>query len=190
MSYSLKVTGITEIKKDLKNYRDLIRETVKNNTGKKVMMPVPSLGVNLVLPDIDNIQNPLKTLEKQVQKAHTRACRLMADEFGRALDDAMESPVWDWKGDKRDIVDTGRLKESKKIIVDSDGDIHVLYNTKYAALVHYGGYFHPYGNENAKVYYPGRPWVTSLIKGGGPVEQFNFGRVYGVFFIAEIMELI
>ena len=49
----------------------------------------------------------------------------MAAEFSKALDDAMDSNVWDWKGETRNIVDTGELKKAK-VIVDSDGDIHVF----------------------------------------------------------------
>ena len=189
MGYSLKMTGLTKAKGMLDDYKKLINETV-DGLNSEVRLPLPKNEVDLVITGLDKAQKPFNILQKQIKKAHVKAVRLMADEFSKALDDAMESSVWDWKGDKRDIIDTGELKNSKKIIVDSDGDIHIFYGTDYAAIVHYGGYFYPYGNQNAKTFYPGRPWVTALIEGGGPVNQFDFGRVYGTFLISELNNII
>lgn len=189
MGYSLKMTGLTEVKKMLGDYKKLVNETVDGLNGD-VRLPIPNIGVDLVITGLDKAKQPFDVLQKQIKKAHLKAVRLMADEFSKALDDAMESNVWDWNGDKRDIIDTGELKKSKKVIVDSDGDIHIFYGTDYAAIVHYGGYFYPYGNENAKTFYPGRPWVTALIEGGGPIDQFDFGKIYGTFLISELNTMI
>ena len=188
MGYSLKMTGLTEVKKMLSDYKKLV--STVNGLDGQVRLPIPNIGVDLVVTGLDNAKRPFDVLEKQIKKAHIKAVRLMAEEFSKALDNAMESSVWDWKGDTRDIIDTGELKKSKKVIVDSDGDIHVFYGTDYAAIVHYGGYFYPYGNQNAKTFYPGRPWVTALIEGGGPVDQFDFGTIYGTFLISELNSMI
>ena len=188
MGYSLKMTGLTEVKKMLSDYKKLV--STVNGLDGQVRLPIPNIGVDLVVTGLDNAKRPFDVLEKQIKKAHIKAVRLMAEEFSRALDDAMESNVWDWKGDTRDIIDTGELQKSKKVIVDSDGDIHIFYGTDYAAIVHYGGYFYPYGNQNAKTFYPGRPWVTALIEGGGPVDQFDFNTIYGIFFVSELTKLI
>lgn len=190
MKLGLKVTGLTEIAKTLNENKKTITDAVKNLGDTELKVSFPGIGLDLDLSEFNQANRPLVEIQKGIKKAHAKAVRLMAAEFSKALDEAMESNVWDWKGDTRDIIDTGELKNSKKVIVDSDGDIHVFYGTDYAAIVHYGGYFYPYGNENAKTFYPGRPWVKSLIEGGGPIDQFDFNTIYGILFISELNKLI
>lgn len=61
------------------------------------------------------------------------------------------------------LVDTGNLKSSLIVTTGNDG-INIAYTAPYAALLHFGGYIIPYGNQNAKpVYIPGRPWVDMAI---------------------------
>ena len=190
MNLGLKITGLTEVKKMLNDNKKTIADAVKGLDNTDLKVSFPGIGLDLDLSEFSQANRPLIEIQKGIKKAHMKAVKLMAAEFSKALDDAMESNVWDWKGDTRDIIDTGELKNSKKVIVDSDGDIHVFYGTDYAAIVHYGGYFYPYGNENAKTFYPGRPWVKSLIEGGGPIDQFDFNTIYGILFVSELTKLI
>jgi phage gpG-like protein len=94
-----------------------------------------------------------------------------------ALDNALEAAVWQTSKGAADIVDTGALKRSLTMTSTPDG-IEISYRAPYASLVHYGGYVLPYGNTNAdKVYIPPRPWLQSVMQGGGPVVQFNLEAV-------------
>lgn len=94
--------------------------------------------------------------------------------LAEALDAAMSANTWKWSTGSRDIVDTGALKNSLKIEWNGMKAI-VRYDQPYAALIHEGGYIYPYGNQNASpVYIPGRPWVRSVLVGGGPVPVFNW----------------
>lgn len=94
--------------------------------------------------------------------------------LANALNAAMSSSSWSWKGGSRDIVDTGALKNSLKIEWIGMTAV-VSYSEPYAAIIHEGGYIYPYGNKSASpVYLPGRPWVKSVLVGGGPVPQFDW----------------
>jgi phage gpG-like protein len=112
---------------------------------------------------------------RDLNKAVKTANQLIANRLAAALDEAMESSAW---GTGKDIIDTGQLKKSLVITATASGVI-VRYTAPYAAIVHYGGYILPYGNPKLdKVYIPGRPWVSSVMKGGGPVPVFDFESVY------------
>lgn len=123
--------------------------------------------------------NPGADLLVTAEKGVAEANRIIADMLAIALDEAMESVVWMWSdGASRDIIDTGALKKSRTITVEGPR-IMISYNLPYAALVHYGGYVLPYGNRNAqRVYLPGRPWVQSVVLGGGPIPRLNFEEIY------------
>lgn len=98
----------------------------------------------------------------------------LAQEVKGALDAALRSSVWAWKNGVRDIYDTGELASSGEVSAGAGGII-VSYGAPYANLVHNGGYIYPYGNKKARpVYLPARPWVSSVLYGGGPVPQFDF----------------
>lgn len=96
------------------------------------------------------------------------------------LDQALEASVWSWPrttlrkngttaGTSRNIVDTGALKGSVKVVtkyLKTKSIFSVVYKSPYASLIHYGGYIVPYGDPSRqKVYIPGRPWVTAVIEG-------------------------
>ena len=107
----------------------------------------------------------------------------LAKEVEVALTSALRSSVWSWKGGSRDIYDTGNLAGSASVEATSDS-ISVSYSAPYANIVHNGGYIQPYGNASARpVYLPARPWVTSVLYGGGPIEPFDFDG-----FLARNME--
>jgi hypothetical protein len=118
-------------------------------------------------------------LLKGIEEGIDRANQIVAAELGLALDEALDAAVWAWRdGGARDIIDTGKLKASRKITVEGRR-IDISYDVPYAGIVHFGGYILPYGNPNAeKVYLPARPWVDSVALGGGPVPKFDFERIY------------
>lgn len=116
--------------------------------------------------------------ESDIKERYMNAINKVADKLSLELDNAISSSVWSWSGGTRDIVDTGALKASKDVRVVDD-DIKISYGEPYAALMHYGGYIRPYGNQNAqKVYIPGRPWIGALLKGNGPIPRFDFDSVF------------
>ena len=109
--------------------------------------------------------------------AINRASLRIAVDLKLELDGALRSSVWRTPGGVSDIYDTGELLASGRVTVGSDG-VTVSYDAPYAALVHYGGYINPYGNTSARVYLPPRPWVDSVLNGGGPVPAFDFASYY------------
>lgn len=112
---------------------------------------------------------------RDLNSAVKTANQLIASKLGAALDEAMASSAW---GTGKDIIDTGKLRDSL-VITTTSGGISIKYTAPYAAIVHYGGYIVPYGNPSlSKIYIPGRPWVDSVMKGGGPVAAFDFESVY------------
>ena len=99
-------------------------------------------------------------------------------ELTNALTVALKSSVWSWKGGPRDIYDTGKLAASANISMSS-GSLVVKYDAPYAGIVHNGGYIFPYGNKSARpIYLPPRPWIDSVLYGGGPVPRFDFGEFF------------
>lgn len=125
---------------------------------------------------------PDQQLLQDLIVANDLAIEYTALYLGKALDAAMDASVWRWRDGSRDIIDTGELKSSLSIISNSKG-LTIDYGAAYAALVHYGGYIIPYGDpKNKPVYLPPRPWVQSVIFGGGPVDQFDFEAIYNKAF--------
>ena len=111
---------------------------------------------------------------RDLNKAVKTANQLIAEKLRIALDEAMMSTAWGGK----DIIDTGRLMSSLSLTSSSRG-ISLSYGEPYAAFVHYGGDITPYGNQSLeKVYIAGRPWVDSVLRGGGPVPKFDFESIY------------
>ena len=110
--------------------------------------------------------------------------------LGQALDSAIDSNIWSWPrstvrtngetaGGTRNIVDTGRLKSSRKL-TQTFGSTHagmkIAYGAPYAGIVHYGGVVQPYGNKNAAtVLIPGRPWISSVLRGENGIPKFSLG---------------
>lgn len=113
--------------------------------------------------------------ERRITAAISRASVRIAVDLKSALDAAMGSAVWG--SDDPNIYDSGQLMASGSVVADGK-TIRVSYDEDYAAIIHYGGYIAPYGNVNAKVYLPPKPWVDAVLRGGGPVQKFNFDRYY------------
>lgn len=111
------------------------------------------------------------------ERAINRASARIAVDLKIALDDAIRSPVWTTLQGTADIYDTGELMQSGSVTVRRDG-VTIAYDAPYAAIVHYGGYVSPFGTAASKIYLPPRPWVESVLNGGGPVEAFDFAKYY------------
>lgn len=141
---------------------------------------IPAVGLQMVAP-ISFDAKPEKASElnekeilDEAKKETAKLMSKLADEVEIALTDALRASVWQWTGGNRDIYDTGELANSVTVTASSNG-ISVTYGVPYANIIHNGGYIAPYGNKNARpVYLPGRPWVSSVLYGGGPVPQFDF----------------
>jgi len=165
--------------------------TATDNFGKSFKLsklPVATLSVpvgGIVLPvpldfdyragETDDLIDE-KAIEDEFSDQIDALMGKLAQEVKDALNAALRSSVWAWNNGVRDIYDTGELASSGEVSAGSDGII-VSYSAPYANLVHNGGYIHPYGNEKARpVYLPARPWVSSVLYGGGPVPQFDFEK--------------
>ena len=178
MAYRLRTAGFSQIGARLEGFRKEVGSIADNISKQKIELSFPvdvEIGKDNIKETIDQLK---KILAKEVRKAHTYGIRAVRDELEKALDDAMENPVWNWIDDTRDIVDRGTLKRSRKVVVDSDNDIYIFYGTEYAAMVHYGGYVNVFGDSSVTYYYPGRPWVEAVLEGNGPVQRFEYEAVY------------
>lgn len=122
-------------------------------------------------------QIPTSQILSTFQTAINRASQRITTDLKQALDQALRSNVWQTPGGRADIYDTGELLSSGTVRVTQNG-VSISYDAPYAALVHYGGYINPYGNQSTKVYLPPRPWVDSVLRGSGPIPAFDFERYY------------
>lgn len=105
------------------------------------------------------------------------ATRRVVIDLKAALDEAMRSNTWRVPSGTGDIIDSGALLESGEVRAGPDG-VEISYSAPYAALVHYGGYIFPYGNQSTRVYLPPRPWVDAVLRGDGPVKGFDLEKYY------------
>ena len=119
----------------------------------------------------------LSALVKGVQQGSAR----IESYLPTLLNKALEADVWSWPrttlrqngttaGTTRDIVDTGRLRDSLKVttkFLKTKTTFSIAYSAPYAALVHEGGYILPYGDSfKNPMYIPGRPWISAVLDGG------------------------
>lgn len=123
-------------------------------------------------------ESGIADISRSLEEAHQEAIRSLQGPLSDYLD-AMMSAGWGWSDGSRDIIDTGTLKNSGRVVVTGD-NIVVTYSADYANLIHYGGYIQPYGNLNIeKVYIPGRPWISATFGlAPGPLPPFDIGAAY------------
>ena len=121
-----------------------------------------------------------KKMQMAVNKAITRGAQKGASYVEKSLREALDSSIgssWSWTGGARDIIETGKLRDSleiKTIFNQTKVGFQVSYNTPYAAFVHYGGMIKPYGNPNAAdVLIPARPWVQAVFDGSNGQKKFD-----------------
>lgn len=155
---------------------------LKASKGNLGTLKIPIIGLQISAPinfgieafgDWDDPIDEERVLSAYEAKIATIAPKL-ASQVTTALTQALQSSSWTWNDGVRDIYDTGELARSVSVKATGEG-IDVFYSAPYANLVHNGGYIQPYGNPNARpVYMPPRPWVSSVLYGGGPVPQFDF----------------
>ena len=131
---------------------------------------IGQMGISFDMKDIAT-KTALKDWRAQITENMKKSLAAAIPSVKNALDEALESPVWSWSdGGTRDIIDTGALKDSAVISVNDFGFI-VSYTMPYAAIVHYGGV-----TRNGFIY-PARPWVQSVMVGGGPISPINWKEV-------------
>jgi hypothetical protein len=127
-------------------------------------------------------------------KGMRQGARAVTTKLEIALDQAMDSSIWNWTGmtlrnngsqvfTPRNIVDMGDLKASRDVRYAHYPNMTawtIKYNSPYANITHYGGYIQPYGNKSASaVYLPPRPWVESVLKGGNGITKVDLRTPYG-----------
>lgn len=135
----------------------------------------------------------LKTISTKFKEesnlAHAQTLAALAPEIKQALIDAMNTKVYDWDYGDGDIVQTGQLRDSVKVIADPESLV-VSYSASssgdgfdYAAIVYYGGYIHPYGNPDVKIFMPARPWIKHVLIGGhSGISKFPLTDRYLFYF--------
>lgn len=132
-------------------------------------------GWNVSVSQSGGIEGGINESTEEIEQKIARAMRGVQADLKNALDSALKSSAWKWRGGgARDIYDTGRLLDSGKVVLDGTR-LSIVYTAPYASIVHDGGYIFPYGNKNRRpIYLPGRPWISSTLYGGGPVPKFDF----------------
>lgn len=169
---------------------DKLTANIKTLEGKSRKSIKARINTSIQVESFADIEKLKTKLPAIIVAANKKTVALVARELKVALDEAMESAVWQWDYGDGDIVDTGALRDSARVVPVSDGDIYIFYNEKYAGIVHYGGYIHPYGNPDIQIYMPARPWIQSVLEGGGPVPRYDFEGVYERIFVPEINRLL
>lgn len=147
---------------------------------------IPKLPSRIVVQSSISLNGLLRIKPKNIPQAEilaafqgaiNRGSQRIAIDLKKALDDAIQSAVWATPDGRADIYETGELLNSGTVSVTTNG-VSIAYSAPYAALVHYGGYINPYGNESARIYLPPRPWVAAVLNGLGPIKAFDFERYY------------
>ncbi len=138
--------------------------------GAKLSVQMPKVEVK------DNSRAMKKRVSKALSKGTQKASAYVEKNLKIALDKAMTS-MWTWTEGSRDIIDTGKLKNSLKLTAvfnQTKVSWQIQYRTPYAAFVHYGGVIKPYGNKNARdVLIPARPWVQAIMEGSHGQPKFD-----------------
>ena len=135
--------------------------------------------MSIGMPKVEGQNNTAKmkaAVKKELSKGAQKGATYVENDLKQALTDSVNSQ-WAWNEGSRDIVDTGRLRDSLKIktsFLQTKVTFAVQYNVPYAAFVHYGGMIKPYGNPNAAdVLIPARPWVQAVFDGTYGQEKFD-----------------
>lgn len=147
--------------------------------------------------DFTALQTLASKFKEECNLAHEQTLADLVPEIEVALTKAMNTTAYKWAYGDGDIVDTGQLRDSVDVVADAES-IMVRYSAKssgdgtdYAAIVYYGGYIHPYGNPNVKIYMPQRPWIKHVLVGGYPgIEKFPLTERYFYHFEKNITILL
>ncbi len=104
-------------------------------------------------------------LQTQVvlHEAFRETMMLMGVEFTKAI----TSDIWGWPdGASRDIVDTGRLRDSYQLVINQPTVAQHIWSTEYAAAVHEGAVLKNGGMLTA------RPWTKIGLRDNDFAEVF------------------
>lgn len=155
---------IKQLEKIAKETGDLERE---EKFGGSFRLPAVQIKVTKRTSEAD--------IARMMNKVNDLAIQYIREALESALNDAMQSNIWEGE----DIVDTGELMRSLQISIQ-DNTLTMDYTAEYASFVHYGGYLMPYGNRSIeKVYIPGRPWVDAVVQGYAGMQPIDFAELYG-----------
>lgn len=94
-----------------------------------------------------------------IEEAKAKALLQLEEWYVQAARQEIEAEKWPWRTPPRirDIVDTGRLRDSAVVTRLSSGGFSVTWTVPYASNVHEGG-VHPKTNQR----YEGRPWTRDV----------------------------
>ncbi len=104
-----------------------------------------------------NIKRPLAD---EFANAQQQTIKDLADWFNQRCREEIESPEWAYPTEPkiRDIVNSGRLRDSARLRLLASGGFEITWEADYATEVHEGGT----SPEGAR--FPGRPWTRDPIK--------------------------
>lgn len=116
------------------------------------------------------------------EDAISRAFDRLVSEFEDLQVEQLEEVKWRWFrntrrqsgqviGSPRDIVDTGKLRDSLNVANVGDSHVRYEYQEDYAGLVHQG--FDGVGRVGSPESYPARPWVMSAVDENDLLEIFR-----------------
>lgn len=162
----------------LDGIKQSLQKVAKKIDGQSVTVSWPVLPAPLFYWTGPESSGDGSDITEDLQKRHERGVEAVARGLEIHLDNMMEAS-WGWIEGARDIVDSGQLKNSARVMIQGD-QIIVGYVSDYANLVHYGGYIQPYGNVNIdRVYLPARPWVAATFgEAGGPMQPYDWMAAY------------
>lgn len=116
-----------------------------------------------------------------LEDAIDRAFVQLVAKFEDLQIEQLEAVKWEWfrntkrqsgqvVGSPRDIVDTGKLRESLNVTNVGDSHVRYEYQEDYAGLVHQG--FDGAGKAGQPESYPARPWVNATVDENDLLEIF------------------
>jgi hypothetical protein len=100
------------------------------------------------------------SLSIQFKAAHTQAMRELTTWLDTRFTEELTRPKWDYPTPPqvRDIVDSGRLRDSQNHTTGSDGSVTFTWPVPYAPQVHEGGV------STTGMRFPGRPWTKAPLE--------------------------
>jgi hypothetical protein len=101
-----------------------------------------------------------RSLSAELDRAQRKTLKDLANWFNQRCKEEMNSPEWKYPTNPkiRDIVDTGRLRDSAKLRMLPSGGFEITWEADYSTEVHEGG------TSPEGVRFPGRPWTRDPIK--------------------------
>lgn len=167
-----------------------INKLATNSFGGKVVLKMPK-----VKTDPGDSKKAAAKKKGEFVKAFQSSVFNVEKQVSYWLNEAMEESTWIWtrptqrvngsfiQPGPRNIVDTGTLRNSKKLKTSfgsTQAKMQVTYTAPYAGLVHWGGYITNYGDPSrGQTYIPGRPWVQKVFStksdaDSGQSDRFGF----------------